>query len=238
MPMSADQDREVSIIALWESAAGLAGWRRDDALLGELGGQGAALGARNATLLGARGALFGRPWPLASRCPACGTACEFEIDSISLAEDLARMTPRANATPVAHVGRSALLRAPTANDLRAIAQGGEGPDAMRALLARCLTGDIDVSELTEEDVEEFGETLEALDPGALVRFELVCPDCQGRWQAAIDIGEAFWQELSRAAEQSLLEVDALARAYGWTEAEVLALSPTRRAAYLQLVGAS
>ncbi len=39
----------------------------------------------------------------------------------------------------------------------------------------------------------------------------------------------------RAAEQSLVEVDALARAYGWTEAEIMQLSPTRRAAYLQLV---
>jgi hypothetical protein len=34
----------------------------------------------------------------------------------------------------------------------------------------------------------------------------------------------------------LLDVDALARAYGWSEPQVLALSATRRAAYLQLIG--
>jgi hypothetical protein len=33
----------------------------------------------------------------------------------------------------------------------------------------------------------------------------------------------------------LHEVDLLARAYGWTEPEVLALSEARRAAYLRLV---
>jgi hypothetical protein len=31
-----------------------------------------------------------------------------------------------------------------------------------------------------------------------------------------------------------MEVDALARAYGWREADILALSPARRAAYLEL----
>mgnify|MGYP001788484044 CR=1 FL=1 len=40
-----------------------------------------------------------------------------------------------------------------------------------------------------------------------------------------------------AAERVLLDVDALARCYGWTESEVLRLSPTRRAAYLQLAAA-
>jgi len=40
------------------------------------------------------------------------------------------------------------------------------------------------------------------------------------------------------AEGKLLPADMLARAYGWTEQEVMHLSPTRRAAYLQLSGAS
>ena len=109
---------------------------------------------------------------------------------------------------------------------------------MRALLSICLKGEIDISDLDDAGVEALGEALEALDPGALVRFELACPVCAEPWQAAIDIGEAFFLELRHAAERSLLEVDQLARAYGWTEAEVLALSPIRRAAYLQLVEAS
>ena len=53
----------------------------------------------------------------------------------------------------------------------------------------------------------------------------------------LDVGEALTAELQRAAERTLIEVDALARADGWTEAEVLQLSPVRRAAYLQLVEA-
>jgi hypothetical protein len=40
-----------------------------------------------------------------------------------------------------------------------------------------------------------------------------------------------------AAERVLLDVHALARAYGWTESEVLRLTPARRSAYLQMAAA-
>jgi hypothetical protein len=36
------------------------------------------------------------------------------------------------------------------------------------------------------------------------------------------------------AERLLLDIDTLARNYGWSESEVIALSPTRRAAYVQM----
>ena len=77
--------------------------------------------------------------------------------------------------------------------------------------------------------------MEALDPGAGVSFALVCPQCGTCWDAQLDVGELVWQKLRAAAERLLLDVDALARAYGWTEPEVLRLSPVRRAAYLQMV---
>ena len=53
----------------------------------------------------------------------------------------------------------------------------------------------------------------------------------------MNAGDVLWSELQSRAERLLLDVDALARAYGWTEPEILALSSTRRAAYLQLTGA-
>ena len=37
--------------------------------------------------------------------------------------------------------------------------------------------------------------------------------------------------------ETILDIDALARAYGWTEQQVLSLPPLRRAAYLQIVSA-
>jgi hypothetical protein len=52
-----------------------------------------------------------------------------------------------------------------------------------------------------------------------------------------DIGEFFWTEIAVQAQRLLREIDALARAYGWTEREILSLPGQRRQAYLELVAA-
>jgi hypothetical protein len=44
-----------------------------------------------------------------------------------------------------------------------------------------------------------------------------------------------WAELEAQAHRLLHEIDVLARAYGWSEPEVLALGERRRAAYVSLV---
>ena len=95
---------------------------------------------------------------------------------------------------------------------------------------------LDLAAVDDAAIDELGQHLERLDPGALVTFQLVCPACRHEWSAILDVGEALWLELQRSAERTLADVDSLARVYGWTEAEVMQLSPTRRAAYLQLVG--
>ena len=46
----------------------------------------------------------------------------------------------------------------------------------------------------------------------------------------------LWSEIHAWARQLLRDVHALARAYGWREADILALSPTRRGIYLELLG--
>jgi hypothetical protein len=235
-PAPCDRDRQ--ILALWERGVGLGRWARDEALLAAVGSTPSALGARNATLLGLRGCLFERRWPLRSRCPACSTDCEFEADAVALAEELDALAWSSGSTQVEVSGRSIELRAPTADDLRRIAVLPDTQSAARALLATCVSGEIATDALDEHSTASLESYLEHLDPGAVVSFALHCPDCGHEWSAVVDIGEALWSELQRAAEQSLIEIDALARAYGWTESEVLGLSPLRRAAYLQLVGVS
>ena len=86
-------------------------------------------------------------------------------------------------------------------------------------------------------LDALSQHMETLDPGASVSFALECPQCATRWQARLDIGEMVWQKVRAAAERVLLDIDVLARAYGWTEREVLRLNPLRRAAYLQMVTA-
>jgi hypothetical protein len=234
MHRSASADHEMHVLELWECAVGLDRWRRDDALLATGRAIPAALGARNAALLEIRNGLFAGVWPFRSRCPACGAECQFEVDSVVLADEISRREA-SESISFEWAGRSVVARPPTANDLKAVSSCGDIGSAITALLARCVTGELDLTAASDAELEEIGRRLEQLDPGAAVSFALNCPACSDDWSATVDVGDALWAELKTAAEQSLIEIDALARVYGWTEQEVLQLSPTRRAAYLQLV---
>jgi hypothetical protein len=73
------------------------------------------------------------------------------------------------------------------------------------------------------------------DPRANIELALECPACGHNWEALFDVVSFFWKEIEAWSRRVLGEVHALASAYGWTEREILALSPWRREFYLQMV---
>jgi len=235
--LPAHADREQRILRLWERAVGRSRWHRDEALLGEARAS-RALGDRNRALLAIRNALFGSSWPLRSDCPACGAQCEFPVDGAALARSLNDRPPADPAARFDWHGRPIAARLPDADDLRHIACHDDIDGAARALLARCLPADVELAQLDDDDLAALAVWLEGLDPAALICFSLTCPDCGKAWPAPFDVADALWAEVQRAAELSLTDIDALARAYGWSEDQVFALSPIRRAAYRQLVAGS
>jgi hypothetical protein len=132
-------------------------------------------------------------------------------------------TVEVNGAPVA-------FRQPSSRDL-ADASGCASVQAARSLLvARCL-GDPEADEATIAAVEEELERRAGI-AGALV--DLTCPTCATAWSLAVDVGTFLWQEIGVLARRLLCEVDVLARRYGWSEAEILSLSPVRRRFYLEL----
>jgi hypothetical protein len=243
--MRAGLDTE-ALLTLWECALGQPAGERVDALL-RVSFEGAepvrALGERNARLMELHARLFGRELELLSHCPACGTVAQFAADCESLT---AQMRTRLD-DPAPHRlearGHVIEFRLPGSADV-AIASRGEGDDDFaRRLLDRCVLtcthqgGNVRVSELPAAVLDALSQQMETLDPGASVSFAVDCPQCATRWQAPLDVGDMLWQKVRAAAEGLLLDVDVLARAYGWTEREVLRLNPLRRAAYLQMVTA-
>ncbi len=78
--------------------------------------------------------------------------------------------------------------------------------------------------------------LSTCDPQADVRIDLDCASCGHRWTSPFDIARYLWTELETHARRLLYDVHALATAYGWAEADVLAVSPARRRYYLELAG--
>ena len=84
-------------------------------------------------------------------------------------------------------------------------------------------------------VEAAGEALAQADPMADLRLGLTCVACGHAWQSPFDTASFLWTELDAWAARILREVHTLASAYGWTERDILSLSPGRRAQYLEMV---
>ena len=241
-------------LRLWEQAFGQPPWVRDDQLLSAAGAQPTArtLGARNAALMRLHAGWFGARLELLSTCPQCGTTIEFAADCEALAPQLDGVPPAAPQALEVD-GHRIEFRIPDVDAVvlasTALPQSATGldpepdPDFAERLWSVCVLSaaregqSCSVIDLPEPVRLAVTERMEALDPGASVSFALDCPGCAARWQAPLDIGLALWRKLQDRAERLLIDVDTLARAYGWAQHEVLALSPLRRAAYLQLVRA-
>lgn len=195
------------------------------------------IGRRDARLLDLRDMLLGAELTAVAYCPACGGQLESAFRS-----DQIRTAPQAD-EPV-HVAEAdeyrVVFRLATSADLLALSQNIDSARARRVLLQRCVVeathddGNIEASVLPLRVSAVITARMAAADPQADVELALSCPGCFHAWSAPFDIGSYFWQEISAWAKLMLRSVHVLARAYGWREADVLALTPTRRQIYLEL----
>jgi hypothetical protein len=196
-----------------------------------------SVGARNVRLFRLRERIFGQRLHSLASCPACAERLEF---SFTAAEVLANVEP-----PEELAGRCAGIdlrfRLPNGTDLAALAGETSTGDPRVTLFRWCLlevrAGERSAvpEELPDEAIAWAAERMAEADPNADLRLALTCPACSHGWQAGFDIAAFFWEELHAWARGLLQEVHTLARAYGWREADILALSPTRRRFYLELV---
>lgn len=197
---------------------------------GELAGW--PLGRRDAALLAFRAELFGPDLDAVAQCPDCGLEVELSFPALAMAAGEAART-----VTVRRDGYEVTLRAVTSNDLL----GLDSADAHTALVHRCVAAatasgvHLEPTDLPANLVEALGEELARTDPAATTELALECPDCSHQWLAPFHIASYLWAELHHWAGRMLLEIDALARTYGWSEHEILALAPRRRQAYLELV---
>ncbi len=203
------------------------------------------VGERDRRLINLRSALFGSVFSSLARCPACGEACELSFDASQITLPMPEM-----AAPLEVVVNSirTRFRAPTSGDCVAVSRLTNPERARRTLLERCVLSHentVQDGALETEEIRVLDGVLETAiaqamaqaDPQALIELTLSCPACAHGWGAIFDIASYLWRELDAWARRTLREVHKLARAYGWSESQVLALSPTRRRLYLELVNA-
>lgn len=192
------------------------------------------VGWRTLALLRLRSATFGQRWQACADCPACGSAMAFEVDIAALLGTLSAPPAHACAGPVFEA-HGAAWRLPSSHDQARAAHAADTGEALAMLLQACRQGAADDALLPQgAALDEIESRMEALDPAANIELSLRCVDCAHEWLVALDADACLWDDISARARGLLLDVHRLARAYGWTETQVLALGPGRRAAYLDL----
>jgi hypothetical protein len=195
------------------------------------------LGRRDARLLELHAALGGGLFEATAPCPECGERAEFSIDPEEL---LARVDAARPVEPVEARGFVVSWRPPDGADVAAAAAAGDTSAAERELLSRCVlaatgpAGEVAGPELPEDVRDALEQEMAEADPLGEVLVDVACPACATVFVADLDVGGFVWAELRARACSLLRDVDLLARTYGWTEPEVLALDERRRAAYLEL----
>lgn len=189
-----------------------------------------SLGERDARLLALRERTFGQRLDAVVNCEQCDAVLE-----ISVTVDALRVAPPDVEPRVVFDDRELALRRLDSRDLAAVAAIADAASARDALIARGVVGE--AGALSESEQAALARRLGELDPQADLVFDLTCSECAHRFSVPFDIAGFLWGEVSVEARRLLQEVAALARAFHWSEAEILAMSQKRRRTYLELADA-
>jgi hypothetical protein len=93
---------------------------------------------------------------------------------------------------------------------------------------------IDGSALPQDEAV-LEEAISAHDPLVAFRVSCRCPACGTTQEVPVDLETITLTRLAARQRALVREVHQLASRYGWTESEVLAINPARRARYIELI---
>jgi hypothetical protein len=222
------------MLTIWETAVDRPSLSRALALA-TAGGAPAAdvadlsIGRRDDYIWALRQDCFGEPLACVVDCPSCREELELELDSSRVHVG----PPDSDGGSVAAHDMEIQFRLITSRDLLAVSGL---PDARRQVITRCVTSvrPKDPAGLSDSALGTVSAAMAAHDPQAAASVDIDCAVCAHRWRAPFDIATYLWAELNAHSARVLRDVHSLATAYGWSEAEVLAVSPARRRRYLEM----
>src|SRR5262245_58483148 len=198
---------------------------------------GSTVGQRDGALFDLFERLFGGAASAITHCPRCAQALQAEVPLAAIRVAAPPAAPDRLTLTVD--GRTIAYRLPTAGDLAALgaaATDGNAAEATSWLAQRCAQQ----SELPRDALAALkvaiDDAVTVHDPQAEITLALACPSCGFHWSAPFDIVDFLWCRLEGFVAGLLREVHILASSYGWSEPEILALSPTRRRRYIEMIG--
>jgi hypothetical protein len=216
-------DRAASLIALWDEECDI-----DHLTVGQC----------DALLFDLRRRLFGDQLDAVAHCPRCGEVVSLPL---SLAELSPALTEPSEEVDIAEAGYRLRCRTARNHDLRALSGLGRSV-AEIDVLERCLVAAQDPAgapstsaELPPSVVTAALDAMAEADPGAHVLIAITGP-CGDSWTDQLDIRSILWTDLHAWVTQLLHDVHALATSYGWSERDILDLTPWRRDWYQEASG--
>jgi hypothetical protein len=169
---------------------------------------------------------------LSARCSdtACGESFEFGLSLGALPE------PTTGDDPVRlqlDSSRALTVRRPTGDDLRRWREGR--PQTRTDAVSAMLDSLVIAGQVALEDEAGVSSALAAADPLVDFTVSCRCPVCDAPNEVAVDLERLALSRLGSRQQAVLKDIHRLASHYGWTESEVMALPPGRRARYLAFI---
>lgn len=199
-----------------------------------------SIGNRDALLIDVLENNFGHILACAAACPGCGEKLELTLRSDDLKAP--KPDPQQIGTDIKIDEYEVRFRLPDSLDLSAAALCLDLSSARQVLIERCVLEahrdgqSCKSSGLPQEVIDAISSRMEEMDPQANLQIDLTCPSCGIKWSSPFDIMPFLWVKVDAWAKRTLREVHLLASSYGWSEAEILAMSQWRRQAYLEMIG--
>ncbi len=201
-----------------------------------------SIGQRDQHLLQLRARLFGQKLVNTSVCPECAERIEWEnsvADFLMLSDENSGSVSQFDLDLDDFTIR---FRLPNSLDIANVINCDDTTKANESLLVRCIQAaecsgeDYAIEKLPEHIVQAISQRIESLEPQAEILINLHCPECSHNWGVLFDIASFLWAEINDWAERTLQMIHKLARGYGWSEQEILNLSPVRQQLYIGMLG--
>jgi T4 bacteriophage base plate protein len=203
---------------------------------------------RDLCLLELRRLTFGSQINGRADCPACGQRLDLDFDigdlpaSTSVLPDL-ELIKLSKAENSFHTDNyEVTFRLPTSLDLSIVGKLLDQTARRQKLLEACVLSvqcdgkSLLLGDLSPDAIDALIEHMSQENSISNLTLPVTCPECSATWEILFDIVSYFWGEITAWSMRLMHEVHMLATAYGWGEADILAMSARRRQGYLNLIG--
>jgi hypothetical protein len=196
------------------------------------------LDRRRRALAAVAAGTFGDTVAWQTRCTAsaCRQPMELELPLAPFLSDVAQ-EPAFECSR--QTGDRLIVRLPTGHDQRAWRSLAVRPDELPLAMATSLVAAVNGRppeagwQLPADWLDDVETQLAARDSGTVTTVTPKCPTCGAHCTMDLDVESILLELFAREQRQAMDDVHRLARAYHWSEADVLGIPPRRRAAYLQ-----